>query len=143
MSNEDSKKEKYPKQLILERKGARLFRFTKSDGKPVKVFPGVNIYDDAQEIKQIMDHHAYSGLIESGAHKILNKTPGNKSVNTKVFSAMTVEQCKEIISKTYSIPACENLQAQEMNGKDRKQVISAIQDQIKILKNPSDKVLGK
>jgi len=138
-----TKTKEYPKQLILEREGTRLFHFPKSDSKPVKVYPGVNVYDDAQQIKQIMDHHAFDGLIESGAHKILNQLPGSKNIKTKVFSAMTVSQCKEIILKTYSIPALEGLRAQEMSGSDRKGVTSAIEDQIKACKNPSKKDLSK
>lgn len=126
-----------PKQLIIERKGTRLFHFPKANCKPVKVYPGVNIYDDAEEIEQMMKHHAFDGLIESGAHTILNQVKGVKDVETKVFSAMTVPQCKKIVSNTLSIAALEGLRAQEMARDDRKSVKNVIEDQIKMLKNPS------
>lgn len=126
-----------PKQLIIERKGTRLFHFPKAECKPVKVYPGINIYDDAEEIKQMMEHHAFDMLIESGTHKILNQVKGVKDIKTKVFSAMTVPQCKEIVSNTLSIPALEGLRAEEMARDDRKGVKNAIEDQIKMLKNPS------
>lgn len=137
-------KKEYPKQLILERKGNRLFHFTKPNCKPVKVFPGVNVYNDSEEISQIMDHHAYKGLIESDAHKVHSELPGGKKKkNTKVFSAMPVNQAKDLISKTYSKAALEALRNEEMSGQDRKSVVNAIEDQIKMVENPSEQDLKK
>lgn len=138
MSNEKEEKKEYPKQLILERKGERLFHFTKAECQPVKVFPGVNVYDNPEDIELIMDHHAYEGLIESEAHKILNQVKGVKEVKTNIFAAMTVPQCKKIIAKTNNIGALESFRAQEMSGDDRKGVQVAIEDQLKMLKNPSN-----
>jgi len=132
-----------PKQLILERAGERLFHFTKSDCAPVKVFPGVNVYSKPEDIEQIMGHHIYQSLIDSGAHKILNQVKGAKDVKTKVFTAMSIPQCKAIISNMLSIAALEDLRGQEMAKDDRKSVQSAIEDQIKMLKNPSNKDLTK
>lgn len=143
MSTQKELKKELPKQLILKRKGTRLFHFPKPNAKPVKVYPGVNIFDDPKDIKQIMEHHAFQGLIEAGAHTILNQMPGAKTIKTKVFSAMTVPQCKKIISDTLSIPALEGLRAQEMARDDRKGVKNAIEDQIRMLKNPSNDDLSK
>lgn len=127
-----------PEELILKRKKKNPFTFAGQNGSKVLVYPGVNRYTVKKDIEVILTHHAYPALIESGTHEEMAEIPKKPGNNTNVFTAMSAEKAINLVKETMSIAALEQMQSDEAAHKNRKTVIGVIEDQIKLLEDPSN-----
>ena len=104
----------------------------------LRIQPGVNRITDPDIIECINDPKSNKMWYEflkptkkfpHGVHEIITGLPKGTQQNI-VFTAMDVNTCKQIVSETYSIPALEQMYADEEKKKSRKTVLTAITNQI-------------
>lgn len=125
--------------LVINRKKANLYRLGLIGGSRIIFWPGVNTFTDEEVIKALQENKTYLELIKNGVHEIVKTVSENGIASPTDISAMSMSDAKEIIAKVLSIQGLESMYHQEDGQKSRKGVLTAIEDQIKSIKEEDTK----
>lgn len=109
----------------------------------VRLVPGVNKLLSFQEkqFEEALNHKLNQHLVDSGEIVIVK---GEKEEKAASLSVLNAEKAIDLVKDSFSLETIEGFLKEEEEGKKRKTVLGAIQEQIEDIKNPpEDKVVDK
>lgn len=128
--------------LLVKRNRPNIYRLA-----GVTFFPGITEVTDPVKVEALKKHPAYKeqltlGVMQEITSPSLNKEMAEESVTADI-AEMSIKDALSVIRETYAIQVLQNMHERETDKRSRKNILSAIMDQIEELKKPPKKKADK
>ena len=129
--------------LLVKRNRPNIYRL-----EGITFFPGINEITDPAKVEVLKKHPAYKEQLALGVmaevvspslHKDTSAGEKADTSTTTDITDMAVKDALSIIHETYAIQVLQNMHQREAGKRGRKNILSAIMDQIEDLKKPPKK----
>jgi hypothetical protein len=131
--------------LLVKRNRPNIYRLV-----GVIFYPGITEVIDPVKISALKNHPAYKeqlalGVMTEVTSPSLNKEKDSGPTDTGTtadIADMSVKDALSVIRETYAIQVLQDMHQRETNNRSRRNILSAIMDQIDELKKPPKKKAG-